>query len=73
MCTGTWQIIAASKLAHSMLTVSNHSFINVLFLWGSSTYNPQFNNGAQEGLTIKAFQATFFNSSPVLAETKIAT
>ena len=54
-----------------MLTVSNHSFINVLFLWGSSIHNLQFNEGAQEGLTIKVFQATFLIQAQCLLKQKL--
>ena len=45
-----------------MLIFINYSFINVLFLWGSSTYNPQINNGGQDNLTIKHFSSVIFDS-----------
>ena len=49
-----------------MLIVRNHSLINVLFnglfLWGSSTYNPQIINGGQDSLTIKHFSRAIFDS-----------
>ena len=55
-----------------LLIVSSHSFIDVPFLWGSSTYKPQINNGGQDSLTIKHFSSSSFDSSPMLAKTKIA-
>ena len=51
---------ADHPIIQSMLIVSNHSVFNVLFLWGSSTYNPQINNGGQDSLTIKHFSSAIF-------------
>ena len=53
---------ADHTIIQSMLIVSNHSVFNVLFLWGSSTYNPQINNGGQDSLTIKHFSSAIFDT-----------
>ena len=55
------------KLVHSVLIVSNHSFINVLFLWGSSTYIIHINNSGQDSLT-NIFQAPFLIQARLLKQ-----